>query len=117
MSAADLDITGYELESAEERHRQSPETFPIPSRRERSELGVGARVQLLVLLGGHDESGAFVQCERLWVTIRRREGQGFLGALETAPVTTNALRPGDTIAFGIEHVARILRAGRPASVF
>ena len=47
-----LDSDGWELESAEERRRDHPETFRIPPEAERARLPVGAMAQFLFLLAG-----------------------------------------------------------------
>jgi hypothetical protein len=95
---------GWELESAEDRHAQYPTKFEIPSREQRTELREGARVKLLFLIR---EADGIVGCERMWVTIDRVTGPTYEGILESQPATTDALHPGDRIAFGPEHVASV----------
>ena len=105
---ATIDTDGWELESAEERHRAAPEKFEIPSLSERSRLEVGSMVQLLVLLGGCDDAGTFIQCERLWVTVQELAAAGYIGRLESLPVTSDVLQPGASIAFEPHHVSSVL---------
>ena len=103
-----IDTDGWELESAEERHRAAPEKFQIPSLAERSGLTIGTMVQLLVLLPGRDGAGAFIQCERLWVTVQEASTSGYVGQFESLPVTSDVLQPGARIPFQPHHVSSIL---------
>jgi len=105
---ATIDKDGWGLESAEERHRAEPEKFQIPSFAERNGVEVGSRVKLLVLLLGRDDSGPFIQCERLWVTVEEASAPGYIGRLESLPVTSDVLQPGAMIAFGPHHIAAVL---------
>ena len=103
-----LESDGWELESAVARQLKYPTTFHIPSERERTNLPVGEMAQLLVLLAGEDEGGPYIQCEKMWVTVRRVTGAGYVGALESMPLTSEVLKPGDEVAFAPEHVAGVL---------
>lgn len=113
-----LEEDGWELESALARHLASPATFQIPSEHERRSLRVGTMVKLLFLLRGQDDAGSYQQCERMWVTITRAEGGEYTGSLESLPVTSAVLAPGDKIHFKPEHVATIFvrRSGLLARV-
>lgn len=103
-----LDDDGWELESAVERHRQSPSQFQIPSEEERAKLQPGDMAKLLFLLLGSDDTGKYVQCERMWVTVQETTTTGYEGTLESLPVTSDVLHPGQTIQFRPEHVTSIM---------
>jgi len=103
-----LDDDGWELESAVERHRGFPSRFQIPSEEERAKLQPGDMVKLLFLLLGTDETGQYVQCERMWVTVQETTTAGYEGTLESPPATSDVLHPGQTIQFRPEHVASIM---------
>lgn len=98
---------GWELESAEQRYEDEPATFHIPPLEERTSLQVGSRAKLLFLLLGHDETGPFIQCERMWVVVTQRKGQGYVGMLKSQPVTSDVLKPGDLVEFEAEHIASL----------
>jgi hypothetical protein len=99
---------GRELESALEQHHQFPDRFQIPSEEERSNLQPGDMVQMVFLLLGQDETGSYIQGERMWVTVQKVTTTSYTGVLESLPVTSDVLHPGDTVQFGPEHVASIL---------
>jgi hypothetical protein len=112
---ATLDHDGWELVNVEERHAERPDRFHIPSHQERESLAVGARVQLhfafrTVYQGRREEyrGRQVIQVERMWVTIREATGSHYAGTLDSDPVTSRVLRPGDRIEFGPEHVATVL---------
>ena len=98
---------GWELESAVAYHQQYPDKFKIPSEEERTHLRVGDRVKLLFLLSGTDDSGPFLQGERMWVTVHTVAGTDYTGVLESLPESSNALQPGDIVSFTADHVAAI----------
>lgn len=112
---SNLDDHGWELESAEERHANSP-TFEIPELAERSSLQVGQMVQLLFLFPAKedglflidDDGEPIVQCERMWVTIQHVDRGRYHGQLESLPCSSDVISPGDIIAFGPEHVSCVL---------
>src|SRR5262249_15623364 len=101
------DEDGWELESAERRHAQHPDTFEIPSREERESLRPGALVQLLFLLTGKEGDTEYTQCERMWVNVLGARGGTYFGHLESKPVISEVLAPGLRIEFGLEHVCTI----------
>jgi hypothetical protein len=104
---ATLNVDGWELESAEERNRSAPDRFHIPAATERQSLNVGQIVQLLFLIQGHDDSGDYIQCERMWVTVSEVSVLGYVGALESLPSTSPVLQPGALISFEAHHVSSI----------
>ena len=112
MTTPNLDENGWELESAEMRHAQAPSRFLIPSLQERSSLAPGQRVKLLFLLLTN-ESPAQIACERMWVTVRESSPKGYAGTLDSLPASSQAIRPGDQVEFGPEHVCAILASRIP----
>ena len=89
----DLHRNGWELESAEERHRADPDRFIIPSQYERASLVVGSRVKLFFLIPGRDDNGDYIQCERMWVTVIEVNDGYYVGTLESRPATSAVLAP------------------------
>ncbi len=105
-----LEEHGWELESAEERHAQAPDTFNIPNAAERSTLQSGQRVQLLFLFDVGEDGELVIQCEKMWVTIHAVCDGRYEGTLDSCPATLEAVNPGDAISFGAEHVSCVLVA-------
>ena len=104
-----LDQHGWELESAEDRSAQTPGTFLIPSVEERTRLKCGQRVQLLFLFPVTALDGTHgIQCEKMWVTIDAVSDLTYQGTLDSRPVSSDAVNPGDMISFGPQHVASVL---------
>ncbi len=108
----DLDVDGWELDSAEARHAASPATFEIPSREERDSLLPGRRVKLLFLFMNEKNGHPIVSCERMWVKITARTANGYAGRLDSTPVTSSVLKRGAAVDFGPEHIASILARRR-----
>jgi hypothetical protein len=109
-----LEVDGWEVESAVERHQESP-TFAIPDEQERIHLRAGQRAKLLVLFeqeaGAGSADGAaerLIQCERLWVKVMQVESHSYVGVLESRPISLSVLKAGDQIRFAPEHVAAVL---------
>ena len=103
---ATLEDDGWALDDAEARHAASPQTFHIPDRAEREALRPGQMVQLLFLFLNREPDGSpIIDCEKMWVTLKRVTPTGFEGQLESEPATSKALAPLATIRFGPEHVA------------
>lgn len=101
------DGEAWELEDAEMRHRNAPDLYQIPTIEERSKLSPGDQVELLFLFRGHDRHGLFIQSERLWVTVNHTSPENYAGVLASSPTCSSLVQPGDSIQFGIRHVASI----------
>lgn len=101
---------GWALVSAEVRHEEHPESFPIPDRTERENLKAGDAAKLLFDIETR-EGGRVTDrgVDRMWVIVKRREGGNYVGVLESNPGVTEGLnlRPGTEVLFGSEHVADI----------
>lgn len=103
-----LEQHGWELENAAQRHMQFPDTFHIPDLAERSTLAEGRRAQLLFLFSTEEDGKPVIQCEKMWVTIQTCVEDRYEGCLNSCSVTSSAVKPGDTITFGPEHIASVL---------
>jgi len=102
----------YSLEDGEQSHREAPDTFEIPPRAARDSLQPGQIVKLMFRIS----AGGEPQVERMWVIVEGRDKNGYVGALDNQPATTDAMRPGMKVRFQPEHVINIhrTRADRPA---
>ena len=107
-----IDKDGWTLVSAEERHARSPEAFAIPSRTARTSLNPGDAVKLLFDIETR-EDGKVVDrgVDRMWVIVKRKTGNLYVGVLDSDPGTAErlALRPGTELLFGPEHVSAVER--------
>ncbi len=105
---AKLDVDGWELESAEDRHALTPDTFHIPSREERVSLESGQRVQLLFRMVVEGADPPDIMCEKMWVTIDEAAPDGYVGTLDSMPASSGKLSPGEVIKFGPQHISCVL---------
>jgi hypothetical protein len=108
---ANIDADGWQLESAERRHAESPETFWIPDRKARESLRVGQLVQLLFQIAGTGDNGEVeLSVERMWVEVEGKLGDLYVGCLRNQPATIDAGQGLDfkmKLAFLAEHVIDI----------
>lgn len=95
----------YTLGDGEELHRLNPDTFWIPERAERDSLLPGQLVKLIFRLSVDGEE----HVERMWVQIRSRSGDGYVGVLDNDPYCTNELRAGAEVRFVEAHVIQVHR--------
>lgn len=97
---------GWELVSAEGRNAAYPSSFLIPSRNEREALVPGDGAKLLFDIQA-SENG--IVMERMWVIVKSRTDQGYIGVLESDPVSVREFGPhtGECITFRPEHIASI----------
>jgi hypothetical protein len=97
----------WDLDDAEERHRNAPDIYSLPEIADRTRLRPGDRVELLFLFRGRDQHGPFLQSERLPVNIHATSNTGYVGALEVAPRSSGLLSVGDCVLFEARHVCSI----------
>lgn len=98
----------WELEDAEERNRNAPDLYSIPSLAERKDLRVGERVELYFLFRGTDRHGLYLQSERLRVTVRAVSSSGYTGTLDESPTSSTLLGKGSSVVFEPRHIASIV---------
>jgi hypothetical protein len=108
---ATIDANGWQLESAESRHAASPDTFWIPPRAQREGLQPGDGVKLLFQVATAEGTGNEQGVERMWVIVRRRVDNRYVGVLDSTPTSTapdaSSLVRGCAVVFAPEHVADI----------
>jgi len=80
----------------------------VPPLAERSRMKSGDRVDLFFLFRGHDQHWLYIQSERLPVTVREVSPSGYLGTLDTAPVSSTVLSAGASIFFEPRHIPSVL---------
>jgi len=105
----------WRLANAEDRQRQTPWSFNIPSRRLREALSEGNCAKLVFELVPPPVDPSAPAGERMWVRVReRRVGRKieYVGELANDPlVLAGELRSGEILVFGPEHVADWLPEG------
>jgi hypothetical protein len=92
----------WQLRSAEQSHREHPDTFWIPPLERRQGLKRGQSARLIFDIEGQDEDGAVeVQGERMWVIVAERIGDTYIGILDNQPAS---IEPSENVylCFGAE---------------
>lgn len=93
----------YILIDGEERNREAPETFRIPTLDERKKLRVGDWAKCMF----HDPSLSPPNLERMWVKVTELKDDGsYVGVLDNDPVLMK-IDCGDRIEFEPKHVINI----------
>ena len=109
MREADLETDGWRLEDGEALHRQAPDTFWIPAAEGRARLHPGDLVKLVFRIALDNSERPF-SVERMWVIVRERVGNQYLGILDNNPYAleeNDELWSGVEIAFSPRHIIDI----------
>lgn len=98
MREPDFVSDGWCLEDGEAYHAEAPDTFWIPEQHRREGLVAGDLAKLIfrISVDNADES---VAVERMWVLVRERTADGYLGVLDNEP---NAIAENDELWLGTE---------------
>lgn len=98
MREPDFDDDGWCLEDAEKANREAPDTFWIPPLEKREALQQGDLVKLIFRISVDNEEEP-VAVERMWVLVRGRVGDQYLGILDNDPY---AIDENDKLWSGVE---------------
>lgn len=93
----------YTLDNGEELNQEFPETFVIPPREERENLLPGELVKLIFRITLEEEQ----HVERMWVLVKERKDNGYIGKLDNDPYCTTEPRAGENVEFRPEHVIQV----------
>jgi hypothetical protein len=111
---ATIDLDGWELESGLAQHHRTPETFYMPSEKERRALMEGDIVKLIfqIAVSNLEDSTVVPEFsnERMWVIVTGRVGPYYIGTLNNNPGCSDEqshLAYEDEVAFLPEHVIDI----------
>lgn len=109
MREPDFKIDGWCLEDGEAYHAEAPDTFWIPERHRREGLQEGDLAKLIfrISVDNGDENVAF---ERMWVLVRERTADGYLGVLDNEPdaiAENDEFWLGSELPFSAKHVINI----------
>ena len=103
----DDEAEAWEIDDAEERHRNAPDLYSIPPLAERTDVRVGERVELHFLFRGRDRHGIYIHSERLRVTVRAASSSAYVGILDESPASSTLLQTGVSVSFEPRHIASI----------
>lgn len=112
MDLAKLTADGWELEDGEARHTEAPSSFDIPPAAERHSLQPGQVVKLMFRIALRDDEGnESERTERMWVIVRGRVEDYYVGTLDNDAYCTDEFKAGRTVVFAARHVIQIWREG------
>jgi hypothetical protein len=97
----------WELRSAKESHRENPDKFWIPELKVRQNLKRGNAVKLIFDFEGYNENrGLEIGGERMWVIVKEKIRDFFLGILDNQPagIDEGFLDKNSEIYFKAEHI-------------
>ena len=110
MREPDIERDGWCLESGEAYDAAAPDTFPIPTVKERLNLQIGDFAKLIFRIHVEDVDDPF-PAERMWVIVSDIRQDGYTGILDNDP---DAVAENDLFWSGIElpfeacHVIQIM---------
>lgn len=109
MREPDFEIDGWCLEDGEAYHAEAPDTFWIPERHRRDGLEPGDLAKLIFRISV-DKGDENVAVERMWVLVRERTADGYLGVLDNEPsaiAENDEFWLGSELPFSAKHVINI----------
>jgi uncharacterized protein YegJ (DUF2314 family) len=93
----------FTLDDGEALQGEFPETFEIPTLKNRESQQVGDLVKLIFRITINDE----VFVERMWVIITHKYNVEFIGKLDNQPYCTKDLKAGDAVTFSAKHIIQV----------
>lgn len=112
MRAPDFSHDGWSLDDAEQRHAEAPDTFEIPPLRVREVLEPGDFAKLIFRIAIDREEDPEV-CERMWVVVTARTGDGYIGVLDNEPSSiaeNDTFWRGSELPFSPRHIIDVDKA-------
>lgn len=109
MREPDFEIDGWCLEDGEARHAEAAGTFWIPERHKREGLQAGDLAKLIFRISV-DNADENVAVERMWVLVRQRTVDGYLGVLDNEPYAiaeNDEFWLGSELPFTAKHVISV----------
>lgn len=109
MREPDFHNDGWCLEDGEARHTGAPDTFWIPDRQARQNLQTGDLAKLIFRISV-DDANEDVAVESMWVVVRERTSDGYLGILDNDPYAiaeNDEFWSGTELPFSAKHVINI----------
>lgn len=112
MRDPDLTSDGWCLDDGEAYHLAAPTTFWIPDRQQREGLEPGDYAKLIFQIALDGEDGRKSAFERMWVIVRERTADGYVGVLDNDPDAiekNDLLWSGTALPFQPRHIINILK--------
>jgi hypothetical protein len=109
MRLPDFEVDGWCLDDGEEYHLAAPDTFWIPDLKDRESLQPGDLVKLIFRISV-DNAEEPVAVERMWVVVRERVGNEYLGILDNDPTAiyeNDEFWSGIELPFNVRHIINI----------
>lgn len=109
MREPDFEKDGWCLEDGEAYHAAAPDPFWIPELYKREGLEVGDIAKLIFRISVDDKDDN-VAVERMWVLVRERTTDGYLGVLDNEPsaiAENDEFWLGSELPFSAKHVIDI----------
>ena len=105
VNLANLNRDSWELEDAEARHHEYPQTFAIPAQGLRESLQSEQLVKLIFKMRCTDTNA--IHIERMWVIVKGRQDGCYWGLLDNDSVQAGGLQAGLEVWFQPRHVVDI----------
>ena len=93
----------YTLDDVVEINQDHPDTYPIPSAAARNDLKKGQLVKLVFRIAQDDE----VDVERMWVIVKSKSNDTYVGVLDNDPFCTDQIKSGMEVRFQSQHILQI----------
>ncbi len=99
---------GWELNDGEELHREYPNSFWIPQSVLRNNLSPEMIVKLIFRIRTKGENSEEEEnIERMWVIVKKKVGNYYIGELDNDAYCTGELKAGLLVVFEPRHVIQI----------
>ena len=108
MNLPTYETDHYELDNAEEIHREYPDSFWMPEKAIREALQPGNLVKLIFRMeetAGSDD----VSVERMWVEVTEKKPSSYLGVLSNDPAGSECVKCGQLVRFQACHVIEVYK--------
>jgi hypothetical protein len=116
MRSPDIEMDGWCLDDGEQYHRDAPATFHIPDLAVRKILRPGDFAKLIFRIAVEGEEHDCI--ERMWVIVRARTPDGYIGMLDNEPDSmpkNDRLWVGTELSFSFRHIIGV-EHGTPESL-
>jgi len=106
MNLPTLKDNQYCLEGGEGFQRKYPNSFFIPSLKKRNNIVTGNYVMLIFKMTVIDDEIDY-SIERMWVLVKERVKDFYLGTLNNDPCCLVHIKCGDDVVFKADHIIKI----------
>lgn len=108
LRLAQIDVDSWELEDGVAKNQLNPTTFFIPSLESRESLLPDDKAKVIMRIRTiNDKDVEEDNLEGLWLIVREKKSDHFIGILETTPECTTEMKVGMEVFFEPRHVVQI----------